>query len=194
MSVREKLLDKCSYIAEILARRYNGRGIEYEDLYQVANIGLLYACDRFDPTRGAQFTTYATQVAIGEIKKHFRDTGNFIRVPRRMYEAFSRAERVHESMGYNVVSYEQAADDDGKLMPQNVIGQNDDSFLLIEDKDFIYRCLQSLTGEEHTFVVARYYDQMSQQQIADKMHVSQMYVSRLEKKVLKKLRDLYVKD
>lgn len=193
MLLREKIALRGSYIAEILAKRYAGRGIEYDDLYQVASIGLLFAIDRFDPTFNVKFVTYASAIITGEIKKHFRDTGHFIKIPRRMYEALSHAD-ANAPAPYSVVSYEQTLDEDRDLVIENVLGQDDDNFLIIEDKDFISKSLQSLTGEEHTFVVARYFENNTQQQIADKMHVSQMYISRLEKKVLNKLREFYLKD
>lgn len=193
MQLREQIALRGSYIAEIIAKRYTGRGIEYDDLYQVASIGLLFAIDRFDPGFNVKFVTYASAIITGEIKKHFRDTGHFIKIPRRMYEALSHAD-AQSPMPYSIVSYEQSLGEERDLVIENVIGQVDDSFLIIEDKDFVAQSLQTLTGEEHTFTVARYYENMTQQQIADKMHVSQMYISRLEKKVLKKLREFYLKD
>ena len=194
MQLREQIALRCASIAEILAKRYTGRGIEYDDLYQVASIGLLFAIDRFDPSFNVKFTTYASAMISGEIKKHFRDTGHFIKIPRRMYEAFSKAESNVDTLPLHVVSYEQALGESNGLPAESLLGQTDDNYLLVEDKNFISQCLQSLTGEEHTFVVARYYEAMTQQQIAEKMHVSQMYVSRLEKKILKKLHDFYMKD
>lgn len=191
--LRETILERTAYIAEILAKRYSGRGIEYEDLYQVASIGLLFAIDRFDSERNVKFVTYASKLVAGEIKKHFRDTGHFIKIPRRMYEALSGKDAPCEHVPYSVVSYEQTLSESRNTMLESFIGQSDDNYLLVEDKSFIYQCLQHLTGEEHTFVMSRYYDGMTQQQVADKMHVSQMYVSRLEKKVLKKLHEFYMK-
>ncbi len=194
MLLREQIAMRAASVAEILAKRYTGRGIEYDDLYQVASIGLLFAIDRFDPAFNVKFVTYASAIISGEIKKHFRDTGHFIRIPRKVYEALSRAEKPDEALPVRVVSYEQALGENNDLIPENILGKNEDGYLLVEDKNFISQCLQSLTGEEHTFVVARYYEGMTQQQIADKMQVSQMYVSRLEKKILKKLHDFYMKD
>jgi len=74
-------------LAEYLARRFYGRGEPLEDLTQVANLGLLKAIDRFDVERGVKFSTYATATVVGELKRHFRDKGWALRVPRRLQEA-----------------------------------------------------------------------------------------------------------
>src|SRR2546427_12138652 len=73
-------------LVEYLARRFAGRGEPLEDLVQVASIGLLKAIDRFDSERGVKFSTYATPTIIGELKRHFRDKGWAMRVPRRLRE------------------------------------------------------------------------------------------------------------
>lgn len=83
---RDTLIERHLYIAEILSKKYSNRGIEYDDLYQVASIGLIYAIDRYDINKGYQFSSFATPTIIGEIKKHFRDKGWTIRVPRRIQE------------------------------------------------------------------------------------------------------------
>ena len=69
------------YIAEILSRKFINRGVEYDDIFQVACMGILYAVERFDPDKGVKFATYATPTVMGEIRKYFRDKGNFIRIP-----------------------------------------------------------------------------------------------------------------
>lgn len=79
--------------AEYLARRFSGRGEAVEDLTQVANIGLLNAIDRFDPAREVQFSTYAAATIVGELKRHFRDKGWALRVPRRLQELAIRINR-----------------------------------------------------------------------------------------------------
>ncbi|MEU8224840.1 RNA polymerase sigma factor SigF [Kribbella sp. NPDC048915] len=73
-------------LVEHLARRFRNRGEPYDDLVQVATIGLIKAIDRFDPERGVEFSTYATPTILGEIKRYFRDKGWAIRVPRRLQE------------------------------------------------------------------------------------------------------------
>jgi RNA polymerase sigma-B factor len=85
-SVRDELIRRHYPLAEYLARRFRGRGEPLEDLTQVASIGLIKAIDRFDPTRDVKFSTYATATIVGEIKRHFRDKGWALRVPRRLQE------------------------------------------------------------------------------------------------------------
>ena len=84
---RAELVDLYRPLAEYLARRFYGRGEPLEDLVQVASIGLLKAIDRFDPGREVKFSTYATATIVGELKRHFRDKGWALRVPRRLQES-----------------------------------------------------------------------------------------------------------
>ncbi|HET7387708.1 MAG TPA: RNA polymerase sigma factor SigF [Nocardioidaceae bacterium] len=84
--VREELISLHLPLAQHLARRFLNRGEPYDDLLQVGTIGLIKAVGRFDPRRGVEFSTYATPTIVGEIKRHFRDRGWTIRVPRRLQE------------------------------------------------------------------------------------------------------------
>ncbi|HLL68889.1 MAG TPA: RNA polymerase sigma factor SigF [Micromonosporaceae bacterium] len=84
--VRERLIELYVPLAEYLARRFRNRGEQYDDLVQVANLGLIKSVDGFDPTRGAAFTSYAIPMIVGELKRHFRDKGWDVRVPRRLQE------------------------------------------------------------------------------------------------------------
>jgi RNA polymerase sigma-B factor len=84
--LRDELVEMHLPLAEYLARRFGNRGELHEDLVQVATIGLIKAIDRFDLERGVAFSTYATPTIVGEIKRHFRDRGWTIRVPRRLQE------------------------------------------------------------------------------------------------------------
>ncbi|MDQ6874528.1 MAG: RNA polymerase sigma factor SigF [Actinomycetota bacterium] len=85
-AVRDRLVEMHLPLVEYLARRFRNRGEPYDDLVQVATIGLIKSVDRFDLGRGVEFTTYATPTIVGEIKRHFRDKGWTIRVPRRLQE------------------------------------------------------------------------------------------------------------
>ncbi|WP_138160439.1 SigB/SigF/SigG family RNA polymerase sigma factor [Peptoniphilus catoniae] len=84
--IRDILIKEHLYIAEILSKKYAGRGIDYDDIYQVASIGLIYAIERYDLSKGYEFSSFATPTIIGEIKKYFRDKGWTIRVPRRIQD------------------------------------------------------------------------------------------------------------
>lgn len=221
--IRDQLVEKYLYIAKILSKKFINRGIEYEDIYQVASMGILYSVERFDPDRGVVFATFATPTVLGEIRKYFRDKGNFIKIPRPLYEIFYKAERIKRSSehgeksvhelarilnlpekelqkAYNmgdagfIKSLEHEAFADGKMNFSNFIGKEDSRFLMIEDKDFIRSSLIKLKDKELELIKRRYYDEHTQSEIAKAWGVSQMYVSRLEKVTLKKLRDLYFRE
>ena len=93
-ALRDELVTMNLPLVEHLARRFRERGEAHEDLVQVGTVGLIKAVDRFDTSRGVEFSTYATPTIVGEIKRHFRDRGWAVRVPRRLQElriALSRA-------------------------------------------------------------------------------------------------------
>jgi RNA polymerase sigma-B factor len=84
--VRARLIEMYIPLAEYLARRFRNRGEHFDDLVQVANLGLIKSVDGYDPDRGAAFTSYAIPMIVGELKRHFRDKGWDVRVPRRLQE------------------------------------------------------------------------------------------------------------
>ncbi|MBR5236463.1 MAG: sigma-70 family RNA polymerase sigma factor [Clostridia bacterium] len=218
----DKIMDTYQYMTTILARRFVGKGLEYDDIYQSASIGLMNAVKRFDPSRGVRFSTFATPTILGEIKRLFRDKGNCIRVPRRMYEIFSKAntlrneelvrtgktpslEELSQALGFSVEqlaqamfwgdnrtvhSFEQSIDDEDAILA-DCIGVEDDAFLMIENHDFIESFIHSLPQREQQFIQYRFYEEMTQTEIAHLMHTSQMNISRLERKVLSHLRQFY---
>jgi RNA polymerase sigma-B factor len=97
-TAKESIVVLFQPLAEYLARRFAGRGEMLDDLIQVANLGLLGAIDRFDPSREVQFSTYAAATIVGELKRHFRDKGWTIRVPRRLQELGLRINHVLPSI------------------------------------------------------------------------------------------------
>ena len=186
-------------------------------------MGIMYAVERFDPDRGIKFATFATPTVMGEIRKYFRDKGNFVRIPRRLYEVFYKAEKIRRSftngkvssaeisrildipeeliqkayeMSDNsfIMSLEYEAYADGSLNLSNVLGKDDSGFIVIEDKDFYKYCVKLLDEKQREFLKMRYEEELSQKEIADKWGVSQMYVSRFEKNTLKTIRDMYFRD
>lgn len=224
--LRNRIIESYTYIAEILSRRFINRGVEYEDIYQVACLGIINAVDRFDVERGVKFASFATPTVLGEIRKYFRDKGFFIKIPRRLYEVFYRAEQIKRSSsiagakdseinelsrilnipkhvileaenlgdGSFMRSLEQEAYADGIMSLSNVLGVEDKNFLMIENKDFIEQAMSALSSGEKDFIKYRYDLEMNQKDIGKELGISQMQVSRLEKKVLKKLRDMYFRD
>lgn len=221
IALRDEIVSSYIYIAEILSRKFINRGIEYDDIFQVACMGILYAVERFDPDKGVKFATYATPTVMGEIRRYFRDKGSFIRIPRRLYEVFYKAEKIKrgsseisreeiarilnipekfldnigeigEASFIKSLEYEAYAD--GEMSFSNLIGIEDKNFLMIEDKDFVSYCMEHLEQDERYFLKCRYYEEKSQKEISELLHISQMQVSRMEKRVLKKLRNLYFRD
>jgi RNA polymerase sigma-B factor len=221
--IREILIENHLYIAEILSKKYANRGIDYDDLFQVASIGLIYSVDRFDVDKGFEFSSFATPTIIGEIKKHFRDKGWTIRVPRRIQElskkinnskvslsqTLQRAptvediafhlecteEEVLEAMEASKVYTPRSLDitfdsnnDDKDINLADLIGEEDMYFSKIENSDFILKTIESLNKMEKQILVDRYFNRKTQVSIAENLDISQMTVSRIEKKILEKLR------
>ena len=96
LSAREELIEQYMSLVRSLARRYSYRGEQLDDLVQIGAIGLIKAIDRFDVERGVELTTYATPNIIGEIKRHFRDKGWSVRVPRGLQELNVQLSRLIE--------------------------------------------------------------------------------------------------
>lgn len=220
--LRTILIEEYLYIAEILSKKYIGKGIDYDDIYQVASIGLIYSVDRFDPTKGYEFSSFATPTIIGEIKKYFRDKGWTIRVPRRIQELSKKImiaknklsqeyqrtptvediaeflnaspEEIIESMEASKVYTPQSLDivydsgDDKKMSLQDLIGEDEKYFDKIDLKDFLLKSMKNLNEVEKTILIDRCFNKKTQIVIAKKLNISQMTVSRIEKKVLEKMR------
>ena len=98
VAAREQLIEQYMSLVRSLARRYSYRGEQLEDLVQIGAIGLIKAIDRFDLSRGVELTTYATPNIIGEIKRHFRDKGWSVRVPRGLQELNVKLSRLIEQL------------------------------------------------------------------------------------------------
>lgn len=221
--VREDIIHRHIYIAEILSKKYSNRGIDFDDIYQVACLGLVYAVDRFDVSKGYEFSSFATPTIIGEIKKHFRDKGWTIRVPRRIQELsqkinlarntlnqkLQRVPRVEEIADYLDVTTEEVLEameaskvytpqsldtpyesdgEDKETTLADLVGAEDKSFLEIENNDFLEIIINKLNDVEKKIIEYRYFQRKTQVDIAAELGISQMTVSRVEKKIMERFR------
>jgi RNA polymerase sigma-B factor len=221
---REQLVQRHLPLVRSLARRYAGRGEALEDIEQVGAIGLLKAIDRYDLEREVSLTTYATPNVVGEIKRHFRDKGWAIRVPRGLQELNAKMsgtierltiklersptiaeiaaelettpEQVLEAMeagsAYSTVSLSSGpggGGDDDDFDPMESIGSEDAEYERTEQRASLEPALDALPDREREILRMRFEDGLTQTQIADKIGISQMHVSRLIRKSLARMRD-----
>ncbi len=223
VAIRNELIERFLYIPEILSKKYVNRGTDYEDIFQVASMGLLFAIERFDLSKGYEFASFATPTIIGEIKKYFRDKEWLIRVPRRIQNLSKKVsvtkvelqqrlqrtptiddiakelnvtpEEVIEAMEGSYAYSPKSLDmtykvhsDDKELSLIDMIGDADKNLEGIDNKDFLLRTMDKLNEMEREIVKDRFYNMKTQSQIASKLGVSQMTISRLEKKIIEKFK------
>lgn len=223
IETRNLLFDKYKHIAEIVSRRFINKGIDYDDIYQIACIGLLFAIDRYDIEKGFEFTSFATPTILGEIRKYFRDKGWTIRVPRRIQEISNKIkdariiliqelqrtptvkdlasylsfqeEDVLEALEANKMFSPKSldlkielSDEEKDLSLMDLIGVDDNYFIEFENEDFIKSVMLKLNELEKLIIEKRYYNFKTQIDIAKELNISQMTVSRIEKKALDKFR------
>ncbi len=98
IDLRNQIVEKYLYMVDILIRKYLGKGVEYEDLYQVGALALVLAVERFEPDKGYEFSSFATPTILGEIKKYFRDKQWSLKVPRRLKEISLKVQEVKEKL------------------------------------------------------------------------------------------------
>jgi len=220
LAARERLIEHHMPLVQSLARRYANRGEQLEDLVQIGAIGLIKAIDRFDPQRGVALTTYAMPTIIGEIKRHFRDRGWAVRVPRGLQELGMRVSRLVEqltvelersptiaelakaagvgeeevlealesSRAYASVSLASPDGDDEEGDPLEAIGGDDPAYLVSEDRAVLAPGFAVLDQRERRIILLRFYAGLTQSQIAARVGISQMHVSRLIRRALERLR------
>jgi RNA polymerase sigma-B factor len=220
--LRDELVEEHAPLAHFLARRFANRGEPVDDLVQVALVGLLKAVERFEPGRGLQFSTFATPTILGELKRHFRDRGWAVRVPRRVQELHLQLGRIVATLGqeqgrsptpaevadragvseenvleameagslYRLVSLEAPATRDEEEANELVacLGDDDPAFEQIEHRSELDELLGVLPDRERRIVELRFFEGMTQSEIAERVGVSQMHVSRLLARSLETLR------
>ena len=206
-----------------LASKFKNRGEPLDDLIQVGTIGLIKAIDRFDPSRGLEFTTFATPTILGEIKRHFRDKGWSVRVPRRLQELSAKVNQVTDeltkelqrspsveeianalgtsvdevleamesSSAYSSVPLEGTgsnSDDDAPSVIDHYITE-DENLASSDDRMVIEDAIRDFSPREQDIIRMRFIEGMTQVEIAKKLGISQVQVSRLLRRTLKKIQE-----
>ncbi len=222
LSFRARLVEQHIGLVEFLARRFRNRGEPLEDLVQVGTIGLLKAIERFDLEREVEFSPYATPTIVGELKRHFRDKGWAVRVPRRLQELHLELTKVVGHLGqdlgrsptvaeiahtmntteetvlegleiaqaYNFTSLDAPIDTDegGTTSFADQLGEDDEHLENLEYRASLAPEMAKLPERERRILYLRFFKGLTQSEIADKLEISQMHVSRLLNRTLATLR------
>jgi len=222
ITLRNKLLNEYLYIAEIIAKKFVNRGVEYDDLFQIASLALLKALERYDINKGYKFSSFATPTIIGEIKNYFRDRSRIIRLPRKESEMIKKLEKTRHQLTYSLgrspkpeeiaehlgISTEEVLElmessyitntisldyyiDDGETDLSMLIGEEEKDYIRIEDRDLVEKAMEKLNDLERKVIYERFFNERSQRDIAEEIGVSQMYISRLERRVLQRLKRIF---
>lgn len=222
IDLRNELVSAHLYIAQIITKRFLGRGVEYDDLYQVASLALIKALERFEPERGLKFSTYATPTLVGEVRNYLRDHGRGVRIPRRNYEGMKKVNEMRSTLSQelgrvprpdeiaqrlnmdtahvleiletseNPISLDAPVLEGEKSNTDLTfqLGGEDKAYEKVEYLDFLQRVIKDLPAIDRQIIQKRYFEEKSQRVVGKEMHVSQMYVSRVERKTLEKFRNV----
>ncbi len=218
-NARDTLIEENIGLVWSIVRRFQNRGVEMEDLFQIGSIGLIKAVDKFDLSYEVQFSTYAVPMIAGEIKRFLRDDG-MLKVSRPLKEMGGKAYGVREAlekkegreptvseiaqeMGVAVEELMLAMEAGAQVESlQQIIYQGDGNDISLMDKLeekentneklvnrlFLEEMLGELDGKERELIFKRYFLEKTQAVIADEMGISQVQVSRMEKKIIKEMR------
>lgn len=208
---RNELIEQNLRLVHACAHRFEGKGIEYDDLYSAGCVGLIKAADRFDRSKGFQFSTYAVPVILGEIKQLFRSGGS-VKVSRSLQELSLRAQKLCESyraehdgeiaitdlaeqLGVDVYQAAQALSVSKAVLSlsgEEELGGVDVPVPSPEEKLTerlsLREVINALSDDERMLIIQRYYRHKTQQQTADTLGTTQVQISRKEKKILLKMR------
>lgn len=219
---RQQLIVNHLNLVRFLASKFKNRGEPLEDLIQVGTIGLIKAIDRFEPDRGLEFTTYATPTIMGEIKRHFRDKGWSVRVPRRLQELSQKVsvateiltrelqhspsveelaehvgatvdevlEAMESSSAYSSVSLEsgKSEDDESAAVIDRYVTIDQD-LEGSDDRMLLEQAMTDFSPRERDIVRMRFVEGLTQVEIAEKLGISQVQVSRLLRRTLSKMQE-----
>jgi RNA polymerase sigma-E/F/G factor len=213
---KEVLLQENSGLVWSVARRFQGRGVEMEDLYQIGAIGLLKCIEKFDFSYEVKFSTYAVPMIIGEIRRFLRDDGT-IKISRSLKELAAKAKRMQEKLQQEsnrevtlqelaqaldveveqlvpaleakkeVESLNAPISQQEDLQVQDKLASKEDGEQVI-NRLCLMEALDSLEVKEKQIIILRYFEDRTQTEVAKRMGISQVQVSRIEKKVLERMR------
>ncbi len=220
VALRNQIAEHYLYIADILAKKFVGRGVEYDDLKQVAAYALLRGIDRFDSDMGMQFTTFITPTITGEIKNYFRDKSRLMKLPRRLSELHGAVKRFASDYEANeggkpsvstiakalTLTEEEvvqameigaplsldgmAQGEDGDERSLHALVADDESgYEEFETKEALFAAMKDFSQTEKLLIKLRFTDSLSQSETAKRLGVSQMFVSRMERKLLSRLKE-----
>jgi RNA polymerase sigma-B factor len=222
-SVRNQLVEAHRGLAASIANDYRGRGVELDDLVQIAMLGTLKAVERFDPERGIPFSSFASRTVNGEIKRYFRDRTWAVRPPRSAQERhldlrrarsglstqLGRAPTVSELAAQMGISTDEVLDaleagaayratsldarrsgDDETSSLADRLSTGDAPSRPVEMRVLVDQLLASLPPREASIMRLRFYEDMTQSEIAEQLGISQMHVSRLMRRCLDELREI----
>jgi len=224
-ALRERLVEQFIGLVEFLARRFRNRGEPVEDLVQVGTIGLLKAIERFDLDREVEFSTYATPTIVGELKRHFRDKGWAVRVPRRLQELHLELTKIVGQLGHDlgrsptVAEIAQAAGTTEEEVLEGLeiaqaynftsldapiesgegssisfaeqLGAEDEHLENLEYRASLAPEMAKLPERERRIIYLRFFKGLTQSEIAERLGISQMHVSRLLNRTLTQLRTAF---
>ena len=205
---RDEFIEGNLPLVHKLANRFRGRGVEYEELYAAGCVGLVKAVDRFEPERGLCFSTYAVPVILGEIRRLFRDGGSVkelsVKAARLRDQLSANGEpRISDIAQALGVTPEEAAEalcagippvsldhggEDGEPLPVPSASGED----ALIDRLALRQCLSELSGEDRELLMLRYFRRKTQSETAQILGMTQVMVSRRERKLLKELREQLV--
>jgi len=218
---RDVIAQRCLPLAEHIARRYGGRGEPHDDLVQVARVGLVSAINRFDVDNGADFLSFAVPTMMGEVRRHFRDHGWAVKVPRGIKELLPQMNRARSELSqrlgrapnateiatylgidrqsvveatiasgnYSTMSTDMSfGSDDDSLALSDTLGRIDTDLEKVLEVETVRPLIARLPDREQVVLRLRFFDNLTQTQIADRIGCSQMHVSRLLSKALERIR------
>ncbi|MEG0270075.1 MAG: sigma-70 family RNA polymerase sigma factor [Clostridia bacterium] len=219
-ALRDELVEDYLPLAKAIARKFMGRGVDVEDLEQVAGIALFKAIERYEPERGYRFVTYAVPTITGDVRNYLRDKGSILRIPRdsrqKLYQMTQEQERFEREelrapsvaelakrmnvmtdellMLMNLrsqsepVSLDAPVGEEGDALLEGLLGDADAGYERLEQSDWMQWLMSKVTGAERELLNLRYRDGLGQRETAKRLGVSQMQISRMERRVLSRLR------